>query len=501
MKTLALIFILSLIPAFVLSQVGPITIYSLYIDDDADQFSHDQSLGNGNHRIEAGETIRLIIKLKNTGTDTAKQVMGELLCDSAYVSFIDSVEEYKDIKPGGVVRPYHFFSGKGGFLFKIDQSCSTGKAIFTLNITTQNGGNFSEQFMLTIKGGVVGPFTIADFTIDDDTRNFAEDKSMGDGNSKIDPGETIGLDLRLQNNGDIPALNYSALLRVNYPGITIIDSVLTYSVINFGSARWQDDFDFGNQFHFSVATDISADSVNFGIILYDAENGAVDTLSLRLKIEEPGTVQLMIDEVWFDDDQEYYTNRRVIGNGNDIMEPRETIEATARLRNTGTGSALNVKAVLHNSSPHLALVDSVEEFGSISANDWDMPDGWGDDKSFIVRILNTAPTGEIVCPVEITTQNAGTFWDSLSIPINASNSPPPGAVIILTSPLDGEVSRDAIITVKGYVDDPQTSVFLNGIPFNVRMDHSWAIGSTVEAKITSRSLGSIQKGSQIQLAL
>ncbi|MBN2412264.1 T9SS type A sorting domain-containing protein [candidate division KSB1 bacterium] len=463
MKTFHVCFlILVLLPIYVLSQVGPITINSTTIDDDNRQFSHDESMGNGNHILEAGEKIRLIVKLQNEGSETALQVYGTLACDNTYISFSDSVEEYKDINPGSTASPYHFFTGYGGFLFEINSSCPSGQIQFTLTITSSNSGEFVQTFNLDVTGGTAGPITIGEYRIDDDNSNFADDKSQGDGNQKIDPGETIGIDLKLSNEGTLPAINYSARMRTNYPGIIIIDSVLTYSVINGGSSAWPDDYDFGHQFQFQVPVDIVPGSAEFTIIIYNNKNEEVNSIPLSLTIEAPGTVLLEISSVYFDDDQEYYTNKRVIGNGNDIMEPRETIEVTTYLQNNGTGSALGVKAILHNNSPHLAIVDSVEDFATIRGGSSGSPEGWGDDRSFIVKILNTAPTGDILCPVEITTTNAAVYYDTLAIPVDASNTPPPGSVIILTSPEDGVISRNAIITVKGYVDDPVTSVFLNG---------------------------------------
>lgn len=463
MKTHFLLVILILMPLLVWGAVGPITVSSLVIDDDNTQWSHDNSQGDGNKQIAAGEKIRLVVKLQNTGTETATNVIGNLACDNPDVDITDASEEYKDINAGAIVEPYSFWTinKDGGFLLSIPEDFPTATVHFTINITANNAGPFTDAFDLDILGGTVGPVTIYQYKIDDDNNNFADDQSQGDGNQLIDPGETIGIDLKLMNNGTLSAINYKAKLRVNYTGITMLDSTLEYSVIIAGNNSWPDDYDFGSQFHFSVATDIVPGTVNFIVAIFNNNNVMVNTIDLPLVIEEPGTVILELANIRFDDNQEDFTNDRVIGNGNRINEPRETIEVTASMKNDGTGSALGVRAVLHNTSPHLAVIDSVEEFATVKAGQTVSPDGWGDEMSFIVKILNTAPTGDIICPVEITSNVATVFYDTLLIPVDASNAPPPGAVVILTSPADGAVSRDAIFPVKGFVDDPQTRVFLN----------------------------------------
>jgi hypothetical protein len=464
-KSYLLFLTLALVPLVAFSQVGPVSFVSTEIDDDNDRFAHDNSQGNWNHLIEAGELIRLSVKLKNDGTQLATSVIAKISCNNENVIFSDAEEEYKDINAGSIAEPYSFFAASrkdGGFLFSVLEGCPSTTVHFTLNITASNCGPFEQSFDLQIQGGTVGPITMAEFHIDDDNSSFGFDKSQGDGNGKLDPGETIGLDLVLMNNGTLPAIGYSAKIRVNYPGINVLDSILDYSVMRAGSKSWPDLYELGSQFHFAIATDIVPDTVNFFIDIYNSINSLIVTIPILLPIEKPGTLLLELSSVYFDDDQEYYTNTRVIGNGNRIMEPRETIEVTADLKNNGTGSALEVKAILHNNSPYLTMVDSVEEFGSIRGGQSASPDGWGDGMSFIVKIMNTAPTGNILCPLEITTKTAAVFYDTLTIPVDASNSPPPGTIFILTSPVNGEFSHDAIITVKGYVDDPLTRVFLNG---------------------------------------
>lgn len=466
MKAFCLLFVAYIfMPQIAFNQAGPISLNTTFIDDDDSQFSHDNSQGDGDNQIAAGEKIRFVVKLKNAGTLKATNVIAAISCDNPDIIFSDAEEEYKDIEAGAIVEPYSFWmppNKDGGFLFAIKENCPTTTVHFTLRITASNCGPYEQTFDLPVQGGTFGPITIAEYKLDDDSYNFANDSSQGDGNGKIDPGETIGIDLALINNGSIPAVGYTAKLHLYYPGITVLDSVLEYSVLKVGRKTWTDDYDFGYQFQFHVETDIISDTIEFSIGVYNSIDNLAGVFTLSLFIEKPGTILLELDDVSFDDDQEYYTNHQVIGNGNQIMEPRETVEVTARLKNNGTGSALEVKAILQNSSPYLVIVDSVEEFATIRSGYSASPEGFFDDMSFIVKILNTAPTSGILCPIKIITKYDVAFYDTLIIPVDASASPPPGAVVILTSPENGDISADAIITVKGYVDDPLTRIFLNG---------------------------------------
>ncbi|RMD67232.1 hypothetical protein D6833_00465, partial [Candidatus Parcubacteria bacterium] len=444
------------------AQVGPLVISQIDIDDDDSQFAHDQSNGNGNGTIEAGETIRLRVFLTNTGTQDAQNVVAKLSTASPFISFDDDEEPYNTIAAGETAEPDNFFSGRGGFIFTAAPDVPTDSVQFQLSVSTSNAGSFDFSVKLYVIGGPAGPFDIAEFRIDDDTNNFADDKSNGDDDGQLDPGETIGLPIRLRNNGDVPAIQVEASLATSDSRISMIDSSVVYGVIDAGESEWPAEFSFGEQFHFMVNPDADSGTVEFQLTI--TSFSAPDTsMSLSLHVEPAGTVSLQLQNVQFDDDRNGISNQRVKGNGNGVVEPRETIAIIPVVENVGTASALSVTGTLRTASPHAVVLDSLVDFDTISEGESKKPGGFGDQRGFILRIAHTAPSGPILCPLTLQTGSGEVFADTIIVDVDASNSPPPNQVVVVESPQEGENIDQAKVDVFGYVDDFATPyVLVNG---------------------------------------
>ena len=70
--------------------------------------------------------------------------------------------------------------------------------------------------------------------------SYTTDDSAGDADRRIEPGEPVGLDVKLLNIGAETATNVSATLRSVLGSVTVIDSVATYPDIGKGSALESD---------------------------------------------------------------------------------------------------------------------------------------------------------------------------------------------------------------------------------------------------------------------
>jgi hypothetical protein len=99
--------------------------------------------GNNNGSIDPGETVDIIVEIKNDGSSGAVNVFGDLFSGDPYVTINSVAQNYGNIGPGGVVEKT--------FSVTADQSTPTGHlADFSLNITADLGLTASGAFSLVI---------------------------------------------------------------------------------------------------------------------------------------------------------------------------------------------------------------------------------------------------------------------------------------------------------------------------------------------------------------
>jgi hypothetical protein len=130
-------------PATRLLAVGPLVYDSHLIDDD----NTNNSVGNGNGTIDAGETIELYMDLRNSGADAATGVDVCLVEDSPYVSgfLFNACSAYSDIPGGGSATNLNDWE------FVVDPTTPHGHVInFFLTITAANAGPWVDTFSVTV---------------------------------------------------------------------------------------------------------------------------------------------------------------------------------------------------------------------------------------------------------------------------------------------------------------------------------------------------------------
>lgn len=182
------------------------------------QFDDDMlgaSYGNGNGYLDAGETIELAIVVKNLGDSLAQGVRVALSSRSPVVTIASAVQSYGSISSNATAI------NQTPFVLKIAAEAVSGqKIILDLQITDDQGHQWSDQFMLQ----VTMPHLVY--------RQRQIQEVSGNGDSKIDPGETFHLVLKIENIGLRSATNISCILHTNQPGIVIVDSLAQFPGIS-----------------------------------------------------------------------------------------------------------------------------------------------------------------------------------------------------------------------------------------------------------------------------
>jgi hypothetical protein len=180
------------------------------IDDD----SEGESIGNGNGFLDAAEKIELSITSKNFGEKTATEVSGILRSSDPFVDIIDSLEYF------GTFQPETEKKSEGNFLFQISPEAVSGHSIkFDLVLQDDSSNSWNNQVKLKIEMPEIKFY-----------RHHPIEVS-GNGDNKIDQGETFNLLVNLQNNGLRSATGISAILKTEHPSISITDSAANFNDI------------------------------------------------------------------------------------------------------------------------------------------------------------------------------------------------------------------------------------------------------------------------------
>jgi hypothetical protein len=244
----------------------------------------------------------------------------------------------------------------------------------------------------------------ADTTIIDDDNSGG---TIGNSDGKINPHETIGLNIRLYNFGtSTTATGISAALTSLDARVTVNTSSQTYSNIAPGGNALP-----AGQYIVTLANNIPHNEI----------------LPLQLAItSSQGTWQTQV----------LLTNNSILvgdtvtisypGNGNGILDPGETSNMAITWKNTGGLAAQSVTGVLSSTDPYITILDPNGTFGNVAIN------GTGNNSAdpFQVSLRDSAFDGRMITfTVSFTANNAtiGTvqFQKSFTTSIGTINTTDP----------------------------------------------------------------------------
>ncbi len=194
----------------------------LYDDHSID----DVSIGNADGLPNPGETINTFVTLKNWGSEVEYNVYAALRSSDAYVTVIDSEQEFGAINPGETA------ASSGPYCFSIDPNCPNGHvAYFDLEINEGYEVSWSSVIPITV---VTPALSYYGYSVDD--------TSGGNGNAKPEPGETFYIRAAVKNNGMETATGAIGYLSCADSYVQVTDSVGSFGDI--GPAEiWNADFE------------------------------------------------------------------------------------------------------------------------------------------------------------------------------------------------------------------------------------------------------------------
>jgi len=257
------------------------------IDDD----QSGESNGNGNHFVDAGETIELFVNLMNVGDSLAADISAVISSKDKYVTIFDSTKDFGNIASTDSVE------NTEPFLLAIAPETPANHAVlFSIKARDSEGGEWESFFRLKIRQP---DLSYINYTIVEITGNMDQIP---------DPGETCNIIITLGNEGTRPASGIGGTLSCLDPDITILDDKAAFSDIAIhASGDNQTDI-----FSFMIKEKTLPHSVEFNLDLTEGEGYYQTQLKLVLLLSQ-GAVMLVIDDNGADNSFPYFEAFKQLG--------------------------------------------------------------------------------------------------------------------------------------------------------------------------------------------
>ena len=172
---------------------------------------HDQ---NNNQQIDFGEAIDLDVTLKNVGSDAMEAFEAVLATESEYITIINGTAQYESMAPNAT---------------------QTVANAFTFTVADNVPDNTSNRFTITVTNGddsYVSNLVMKAYAPVLEPGGMSIIEVNGNGNGRLDAGETAKLSFPIKNNGHADAAATMATLQILSPYIIVEESVVNFDNIN-----------------------------------------------------------------------------------------------------------------------------------------------------------------------------------------------------------------------------------------------------------------------------
>jgi PKD repeat protein len=172
----------------------------------------NDSEGNNNGQADYGEAVSLNVTASNVGSVDAIGINAVISTNDQYITITDNSFGFGDIGANQVAN------GDGAFAIEIAEDAPDGyTAIIDVEFTD---GNSKELWTSTMNVSLHAPIMeFGAYSIDDAT---------GNGNGKIDPGETVDITVQVLNQGSSDAYSVNGMLICADPFVSIEEPSMAY---------------------------------------------------------------------------------------------------------------------------------------------------------------------------------------------------------------------------------------------------------------------------------
>jgi len=262
----------------VIAPNGPYVVY--------DSYSIDDSQGNGNGQMDYGETVMLSMTVKNVGVEDAQDVFVTISANDPYVTITDDGENFGYVPANGQTTV------EDAFTVEVASDIPDGHQVtFEMTATDSQDSSWMSHFTATALAPVlkIGAMTISD--------------PDGNGNNRLDPGETADVFISISNQGHSDAYEGTSSVTTTSPFLILNTSTSDLGTLATGESK-------DAQFNVSVdpgtaigtvvdmlchtqAGQQSAEKTFYakvGLILEDWESGTFDSFAWTFAGNQPWTI-------------------------------------------------------------------------------------------------------------------------------------------------------------------------------------------------------------------
>ena len=299
------------------------------------------SENNGDGFINKGEKIKLNVKLKNVGLNTANAVVTNFTTTSEFITGFNSAEniKYGDINSGASIW---YGNSKSNNVIEFTVKTNTpDNTIIPINVAMadESGNTWTSVFNLLVIASKAS-VTFDNFIIN----------SENNGDGFINKGETVKLNVRLKNIGLSTAVAVKTTFTSTSPNISVFNSAenLLYGDIDPGTTSWYGyNYSNNNVIEFTVKTTTPDNSIiPISVNMVD-ESGNTWTSNFEVKVVATQAI-LTYDS--------YSINAE--NNGDGAINKGELVKLNVRLKNIGISSAIAVKSTFTSTSQYITGFNS-----------------------------------------------------------------------------------------------------------------------------------------------
>ena len=305
------------------------TVHSAILQD----MTHSETVtvGNGDADINPGETVEIVVTTGNTGVTAASGVTSELTTISPYATIVNATQTI------GIAA-----NGTTATTYTVQIAANTpdnADLIFTHTASDAVHGSTTLSFNLHV-------VELAVPMLNDVSHN--ETILSGNNDDIVNPGEIVRINVNTRNDGRAVAHNAISELTTTSPYATIGNGTQIIGAIAANASV-------NSQFDLTVA-ESTPDQTVITLIhtMYSAEDTCTLTFSFTVTAFA-GTPDLA---------DASYTLSVINGNGDNDINPGETIKVTVYSRNDGNGTALDVTSTLMTSSAYATIEEPVINFAA-----------------------------------------------------------------------------------------------------------------------------------------
>ncbi|MBN2105533.1 choice-of-anchor D domain-containing protein [bacterium] len=177
--------------------------------------------GSPDGHVLPGSTVQVDCSFENFGSAQASDVTAVLSCTDPDITLTDDSESIGTLQSGEVI------DRTAAFTFETAAGLQNGQVIpCTLTLSSASGGPWTDQKEIVITTPVLIYHT-----------HQMSDSEEGDGDDFAEPGETVTVDLTIENSGLLAGEDVTVALNSQSPQITLNQSSLNYGTLGSGETR------------------------------------------------------------------------------------------------------------------------------------------------------------------------------------------------------------------------------------------------------------------------